>query len=440
MHLVFINQYYPPDGAPTGIALAAVVEELAVQGHEVTVICAEGGYAGMRHKTERHKTQEGEVEGLNVEGRKSDGDSPRGGPAAPDELGRPRPSDPIILRIRATRFGRGTFFGKLLDYLSFYLGVAWQLAVMLPKPDRIVALTTPPYLSLLARVMSKLRGADHALWVMDIYPDVMVAHGILQQNSLAHRALSWLARWGMSGKRCAAVLTLGPDMAERLAKRCIGESTGARHLVFWVPLWSAGNETTDNLAVIERRHEMGWGDDELVVMYSGNMGLGHRFGEILEVGGQLSEGRGRFVFFGGGKRRGEIAEFIEKHPNAPVELHDYVPMEILATHLRSADVHLVSLDVEWTGMMLPSKLHGIFTAGRPVIFMGNENSSIGRWVSQSGGGWVIAPGDVNGLECAIHEARDPKVREARGLAAKSFAEANFKRQINVRRVADILVC
>ena len=46
MHLVFLNQYYPPDVAPTGVMLEAVVEELARQGHAVTVLCAAGGYAG----------------------------------------------------------------------------------------------------------------------------------------------------------------------------------------------------------------------------------------------------------------------------------------------------------------------------------------------------------------------------------------------------------
>jgi colanic acid biosynthesis glycosyl transferase WcaI len=60
MHLVFLNQYYPPDAAPTGVMLAAVVEELAAQGHKVTVICAEGGYAGTRQKTSRQKTEDEE--------------------------------------------------------------------------------------------------------------------------------------------------------------------------------------------------------------------------------------------------------------------------------------------------------------------------------------------------------------------------------------------
>jgi colanic acid biosynthesis glycosyl transferase WcaI len=408
MHLVFINQYYPPDVAPTGVVLAAVVEELMEQGHEVTVICAEGGYAGVRQKI-----QDGDEKGEGVD----------------------------VVRVRATRFGREIFLGKLLDYFSYYLGVAWYLAVMLPQPNRIVALTTPPYLSLLARVMSKLRGADHAHWVMDIYPDVMVAHGILREGSLAHRALAWLARWGMSGKRCAAVLTLGPDMAERLKnQRSEIRADFNSNKVSWIPLWSTGDENADDLAVANRRHEMGWKNDELVLMYSGNMGLGHRFGEILEVGGQMSEVGERFVFFGGGKRRCKIAEYLEKYPNAPIELHEYVPVEILATHLRSADVHLVSLDAKWTGTMLPSKLQGIFAASRPVIFIGDENSSIGRWVTESGGGWIVPPGDVGRLKEVIHAARDPKIREARGLAAKAFAEAIFDLRANVRRVVDILVC
>jgi hypothetical protein len=453
--------------------------------------------------------------------------------------------------------------GKVMDYLSYYLGVAWMLLWL--RPDRIVAMTTPPYLSVLARVGSKLRGGDHAHWVMDVYPDVMVAHGMLRVGSLPHRFLSGLARWGFGGKRCAAILTLGPDMAERLAAMAgadlrIGPTCRQRRAEAnepsdppgggpaapeevgrmrksdptgeevgrpgpsdptWVPLWSDGLAEVDDMALANRRHARGWLEDELVVMYSGNMGLGHRFGEILEVAVGLDRRVGplvasgvatterqereagtvgtdfafghtvcasrmdqvatsdqgirigptcrhrraegddpalagrpaadevgrpgpsdptRFVFFGGGKRRGEIERFVAAHPAAAVELHDYAPAEDLGMHLRSADVHLASLAAEWTGTMVPSKLQGIFHAARPVIFIGEAKSSIGRWVAASGGGWLVAPGDVAGLELALEEARDPQVRESRGRAAKAFAEANFDKQANVRRVAAVLAC
>jgi len=413
MHLVFLNQYYPPDAAPTGVMLAAVAGELVSQGHEVTVICAEGGYAGGGGRQEIVRQRTGNQEPTST-----------------------RPA-PRVIRIRATRFGRGSFAGKLADYVSYSAGVMWRLFRLRRRPDRIVALTTPPYLSVLARVLSKLRGGGHAHWVMDLYPDVLVAHGMLRGGGLAHRALAAVARWGLGGGRCAAVLTLGPDMEDRVAR--LMKTPEAGEGISWVPLWSAAEETgeADGMAVANRRREMGWADDELVVMYSGNMGLGHRFAEVLEVARQAPAGV-RFAFFGGGRRRGEIEAFMAAHPDAAVELRDYAPSAVLAAHLRSADVHLASLAPEWSGTMVPSKLQGIFAAGRPVVFIGDDRSSIGRWVVESGGGWVVPAGESAALAAAIHDARDAGARAARGMAARLFADARFNRRANVRKVADAL--
>ncbi len=424
MHLVFLNQYHPPDAAPTGVMLAAVVEELRSQGHRVTVICAAGGYA--------------EAAGARpARDRPSDAHSAdRSDPATGNDTGC------RVIRIRATRFGRGTFLGKLADYASYYLGVAFRLAVIRPRPGRIVALTTPPYLAVLARAMSKPLGCDHAHWVMDVYPDVMVAHGMLRDSGIPHRLLAGLAGWGIGGNRAAARLTLGPDMAATLARQTRGTAPEPA----WIPLWSTEprkqRREEDNAArIAARRREMGWTDDQMIVMYSGNMGLGHRFSEILEVIRGTPARHpppARFVFFGAGKRRDEIEAFLAERPDAPVELHDYAPAEILHTHLMSADVHLASLDAKWTGTMLPSKLQGIFTAGRPVIFIGDSHSAISRWIDESGGGWVVAPGDTRALARAIDEARDPDVRESRGGAAAEFAAAHFQRGPNAARAATLL--
>ncbi len=404
MHLVLINQYYPPDGAPTGLMLEAVAEAMALAGHRVTVLCAAGGYAGAKRR------------------------------------GRSPPSPGVrVVRVGATQFGRGTQLGKLADYLSFYAGTGWRLATLRPRPDRVVALTTPPYLSVLARIFSKLRGADHAHWVMDLYPDVMVAHGMLDEGGVPHRLLAALARFGYGGGRCAAVVTLGPDMAERVA-------THLDHggVAKWVPLWGTGAGRCDREAVRALRTERGWRDDELVLMYSGNMGLGHRFDEFLAAAATLASVRRspsiRFVFFGGGKRRGEIEEFIGGHPDARVELHDYVSRELLAAHLCSADVHLASLEPSWEGTMLPSKLQGIYSVGRPVMFVGSRNSSTGRWIEESGGGWVVKPGDVEGLLGAVGEARDPAVRHQRGIAAREFHLNHFRQDTNTSRVTELLTC
>lgn len=411
MNFVFLNQYYPPDAAPTGIMLERVVQEVVAAGHEVTVICAKGGYASKGTDDEElERAEELQQDGVKV------------------------------VRVGATSFGRGTFIGKLVDYVSFYVGVVLALASLSHKPDKIVALTTPPYLSILARVFSKMHGCSHSHWVMDLYPDVMVAHGMLKSGSVLHRLLAAFARWGFGGQRCSEVISLGPDMAKRVA--CY---MGSVKLSPWVPLWSGSRSMqAEPQQVMSLRKSRGWKEDDLVVMYSGNMGLGHLFDEILEVASGLAGNdirrskHVRFAFFGGGKRRSEVDAFVSTHPNAPVELHDYVDSEDLDVHLASADVHLVSLRPEWDGTMVPSKLQGVFAAGRPVIFVGSATSSIGQWVSESGGGWLVRPGDVGALEAAIAEASQAGECDRRGGLAQSFSMGYFDANTNAARVASLM--
>ncbi|MFM7179934.1 MAG: glycosyltransferase family 4 protein [Verrucomicrobiales bacterium] len=435
MRIVFLNQYYPPDAAPTGVMLEAVARELVAQGHEVTVICAEGGYAGS--KTEDRETEDRRRGSMTTDQGLRTKDAPQAlGHGPPTLSGHAR-----LLRIGATRFGRVSFVGKLLDYLSYYLGVAWKLGTMRPAPERMVALTTPPYLSVLARMMSRLRGGTHAHWVMDIYPDVMVSHGMLQEGGLLQRMLAWLARWGWGGKRCGMILTLGPCMADRL-RRVLGSgaSLNAGNLQH-VPLWSGAEREVAEAELKDLRAARGWREGEVVVMYSGNMGLGHRFGELFAAIVELSAsspGKFRFVFFGKGRRRAEVEAFLKDHPDLPIELHDYVAEEDLAAHLRSADLHVASLDPAWTGTMLPSKLQGIFAAGRPVVFIGGEDSSMAAWVRESGAGWVVAPGNDQALMAALLAALDGDLLRRMGQRAAEFGKRHFQKESNVSAAAAAL--
>src|SRR5206468_3956240 len=55
----------------------------------------------------------------------------------------------------------------------------------------------------------------------------------------------------------------------------------------------------------------------------------------------------------------------------------------------AAEVHLVSLRPEWTGVVVPSKFFGSLAAGRPVIFAGSGDSAIAGWIREHGVGWVL---------------------------------------------------
>jgi glycosyltransferase involved in cell wall biosynthesis len=264
---------------------------------------------------------------------------------------------------------------------------------------------------------------------MDLYPEALAAHGLLRESSVGFSLLSVFARWQHRG--AAFVLAPGPCVARRL-------QAYTHDLVpTWVPLWSDGGPCPAAAAAACRRGR-GWPDGELVLMYSGNMGLGHRFGEFLDAAARLGPGGPRWAFAGGGARREAIEAFARAHPEARIDLLPYVPRSELPASLGAADVHLVSLSRAWQGLIVPSKLQGIFAASRPALFVGPEDNEVARWIRESGGGWVVAEDDVSGLLSAIDDARDPVERERRGQAALEFARERFDRDRNLATVARLV--
>src|SRR5882762_899772 len=46
VRVLFLNQYFPPDPAPTGVLLREVADELAAAGHQVDFVAARQDYRG----------------------------------------------------------------------------------------------------------------------------------------------------------------------------------------------------------------------------------------------------------------------------------------------------------------------------------------------------------------------------------------------------------
>lgn len=395
MRILLVNQFYPPDMAPTGQHLHDVGRGLVARGHEVTALCSRRSYDG------------------------------GGGYAAREVRDGVR-----VHRLPALGFGRRGA-ARAADYLSFH--AATLLGAGHDRPfDLSLSLTTPPYVGWTVAHAPGVRAARRAHWVMDLYPDVIAAHGGLSAAGWPFRFLEKLTRRQLAG--AALVLALGPRMRERVA-RYVSPPTRLE----WAALWgTVPASDPDPAAVAAWRARRGWGASDCVLLYSGNMGLGHRMTELLEAAGRLGGAGPVWAFAGGGRRREEVERFAAARPDARVQVLPYVAQEDLAASLAAADVHLVSLRSPWQGLVVPSKLQAAFGLGRPAIYVGPGDSEPADWIAQSGGGWVAGEGDVDGLLAAVASAASPEERRRRGEAGRAFARAHFDRERGTRRIAELL--
>jgi glycosyltransferase involved in cell wall biosynthesis len=398
MRLLLLNQFYPPDVAATGQLLAELAKGLAQRGHEVHVICSRGSYSGKNRKFPRYTL----ADGVHVH------------------------------RVNAFNFGRAKTVGRLADYLSFYVPALLK-AVCLPRTDICVSLTTPPFIGLIAVLLRKLKGTQFVLWVMDVYPEVAVAYGAIRKDSLPSRLCARLSRLLYS--KAAVIVSLGKVMTEKLV-----EAGAEGKKIATVHNWAVGEQSAAEQTSLQSLRQRWSLNGEVVLMYSGNLGLGHDLETVIKAVGRLrNKERLRLLIIGKGKGRAPLEKLSNELGLNCVEFHDPVPLEELWQTLAAGDIHIVAQKQDTEGLIVPSKLYGILAAGRPVLFVGPEHCEAAKIISQSRCGVAISCG--NCAETAKQIGRlmdDAELRNEMGKCARQFYENQLGRERSVSKICEAI--
>lgn len=364
MKILILNQAFWPDVVATAQHMSDWAEYLTSQGHEVSVIASRSVYGQASAALPKRETWKGVK----------------------------------IYRVGFSLFKKGSILTRVIDFAFFHL-LAITRALLLPKHDVVVCLTTPPFIGIVGAFMKILKGSRYIQYEMDLYPDVPIALGVMKKNSLAAKFFDAVHRWLL--KKADRVVVLGRCMKKVIAAKGVPEEK-----MLLVTPWA----DTDELKSIPHdqnsfRKEHGL-QDKFVVMYSGNLGLGHDISTLCGAMLQLNDDpKIRFVFIGGGKRMKEIEKFVQEH-NLPAPLMlGYQPRERLSETLSAADVHIITQAPGTTGLIVPSKFWGILAVQRPAIYIGPEDTEVAMEIRDRKNGVVLAISEISGLVESIQEMK-----------------------------------
>ena len=259
MKILLLNQFFPPDLAPTGQMAADLAEDLVAAGHSVTVLASRGDYLG----GDRH-------------------------PVRSDWRG------VEVVRVAATSLGKRTLVHRALDYSSFYASAGWMLRRLDP-PDVIVAMSTPPLIAA-AALGVRHKGTKLVYWVQDLYPEIAVAFEAIGESALHTRAMAAVSRRVMQAS--AQVVVLGEAMKEKAV------AAGAHpDRVSVIPNWADGEVVKPIPHASNPLREALTRGARFVVLYSGNIGRAHDVATMVGAARKLADRTDiAFVFQGGGTR------------------------------------------------------------------------------------------------------------------------------------------
>ncbi len=273
--------------------------------------------------------------------------------------------------------------------------------------------TAPAVLGLAA-----LTGARTWLHIQDFELDA--AFGLNMLGGTAHRLGRAIERTLL--RRFDRVSTISERMRDRLLTAGVPV---AKTTV--LPNWVDTDEIRPLDDPGSARAEFGLGSDDVVALYSGNMGRKQGLDILVEAARSMrAMPQVTFVLCGEGVVRPRLERACQGQPN--VRFLPLQPRGRLNALLNAADIHLLPQEAGAADTVMPSKLTGMLASGRPVVATAAEGTELARVAGRAG--VVVAPGDPAAFVKAIKRlAADPAERRELGAHGRAWAVSHLSRHV-----------
>jgi colanic acid biosynthesis glycosyl transferase WcaI len=152
--LWIVSELYYPEETSTGYFLTKIAEGLA-SNHSVHVVCGQPNYSAQKVRASSREIHNGVV----------------------------------IRRCWATTWNKNIWPLRLINFLTISISIFLHLIFVLRHGDQVLVVTNPPFLPFLTHWACRVHGARCFLLIHDVYPEVLVAAGLLSPNSRITRFL-----------------------------------------------------------------------------------------------------------------------------------------------------------------------------------------------------------------------------------------------------------
>lgn len=359
--ITFINRVYPPQKGATGRMLSDLAHAFMREGWKVTIITT-----GEKSKKENDKQID-------------------------------------IIRVKAPQKTR-SIFAYIIILIKLTLAALKQ-----PREHIIVSMTDPPLLAIAIDFICKRKKNRHIHWCHDIYPDLLPVMGYKISQKWFTKTKLMMTR---ALNRCDRIIVIGQCMGRFLSNN--GQDP---KLLTVIPNWADKNliapdqdnekisrPPASHLKAYSKPHtEQIKQDRRFRVLYAGTLGLAHPIDTILNAAKTLQDKLNdvEFVFVGEGDGFDKLSEERAKMKLDNIRLMPPQPARNLRALMESGDLHLISMNQNAAGLLVPCKLYSALATGRPCVFLGPSASETAKTIQKFGAGSVVNQGHDKELSQVI---------------------------------------
>jgi colanic acid biosynthesis glycosyl transferase WcaI len=337
------------------------------------------------------------------------------------------PGEPIVYRTPLYVPAKPSGLKRMAHLFSFMLGsIPVMLRQCLWRPDIVFTVEPTFFGAPLALLVAKVTGAESWLHVQDFEVDAAFDLGLLPADGPVHSIALSLERFFTSA------FTRVSSISHKMVERAETKGVPAEHVTLfpnWVDVEAVHPQ--DSSVPNSFRRELNL-EGKILLVYSGNMGAKQGLELLAPLAASFEhDSRVHFLFCGDGAFRPTLESLVANHPN--VTLLPLQPFERLNDLLNAADIHLLPQRAGAADLVMPSKLTGMLSSGRPVIATADEGTQVARVVSggspQEACGLVVPAETPEALHNAVQRLiDDPALRAKLGANARLYAVQHLGKQ------------
>lgn len=333
-----VSEVFYPDETSTAYIMTSIAENLG-KFADVHVLCGPDGYGSITNQTKNLQ---------NV----------------------------TIHRLNLFNFNKNNIFLRLLRVILLSFGMFFFGLFKIQKEDKLILVTNPAFSIPLFSFLKKLKGFSYYILVHDVFPENLIPARIIKSKSIfLYKCLKYL--FNSSYKKADKLLVLGRDM-ETIMREKTSSSANITIIENWADLKNINPLSFQNNELITL-HKL---QDKIVFLFAGNLGRVQGLEYLLEIISTIKNDLIHFLFIGEGALLSELKSTSNKNELRNVSFLGTFPRTEQSKFLNASHFGVVTLEEEVVGLGVPSKSYNIMAAGKPIFFIGNQNSEIALMLKQ----------------------------------------------------------
>jgi colanic acid biosynthesis glycosyl transferase WcaI len=299
------------------------------------------------------------------------------------------------------------------------------------KPDVVFTVEPTFFCAPVALLLAAATGASSWLHVQDFEVDAAFDLGLLPAQGPVHDLA--LALEGPVTRGFTRVSSISTKMVERAQSKGVDPE---RTVLF--PNWVNVDEIAPQPTNIPNsfRKELGL-EGKIILLYSGNMGAKQGLEMLAPLaqdfgpGGHDEDSRVHFIFCGDGSYRPQLETLVSHYGNVTMlPLQPYLRLNDL---LNAADIHLLPQRSGAADLVMPSKLTGMLSSGRPVLATAEPDTQVGHvvggYTEDDACGVIVPAEDPEALHAAVKRlVNDSDLRQRLGANSRRYAVEHLGRE------------